>query len=382
MELTSKAESRNKLCVFGMSDNLGGTEVYLITLYRAIQKYSKRDLQFDFLLNHNAGVIPYEAEILKRGGRIFREYYTRSEKRCAGYIDIHTLFDMHPEWCGVYLNVQNIHTAYRLIIEAARRGISYRILHAHNSGYETAPHVKDKLYEMYFHKTSHRYVTNFLACSEDAGNWMFPDEKFEVVPDAVEFEAFRINEALRQETRKRLDISGHEIVMGFCGRLEEQKDPLFLVDVFNAFHALVTESRLLVVGDGSLREAVQQRIYSYGLEDSVILTGGVQDVNPYLQAMDCFVLPSRYEGFGIALLEAEAAGLWCYTTVDVVPTEVNQTGRVSFLSKKAGAERWAAIIKEQGFDKKDCQKLLRRCPYSTEQLYKKFYEIFNLTVSK
>lgn len=363
-----------RLCVFGMSDNLGGTEVYLMTLYRTLRE-NHSDLQFDFLLSHSAGVIPYENEILSLGGRIFREYYARSERGCPGFLTMKDLFDRHPDWEGVYINIQNIHTAYRLIEEGAGRKLPYRLIHAHNSGYERKPTRKEKLYETYFRMTVHSDATDLLACSEKAGKWMYHDEPFIVVPDAVDFSKFAPDEELRKKTRAELEIPDNAITVGFCGRLAEQKNPLFLLDIFATFRQLKPGSRLLVVGSGELEAAVKEKIGRLGIGDLVILTGSVPDVNPYLQAMDCFVFPSRYEGFGIAILEAQAAGLRCYTTGKVVPEEVNQTGRVTFIDKDVSASSWAGKIADGGFDRADCREILKESPYSTDYLYELFQKI-------
>lgn len=365
-----------RLCVFGMSDNLGGTEVYLMTLYRELRRRNA-DIQFDFLLRHEAGVVPYEKEILELGGRLFREYYTRSERRSPGYLPIETLFDRHLDWCGVYLNVQNIHTAYRLVEEAAKRKLPYRLIHAHNSGYERKPTAKEKLYEIYFHQTVRRSATALLACSKEAGQWMFRGMPFTVIPDAVDFSRFYQDEKIRKKVRNDLQIADETVVMGFCGRLAEQKNPLFLLDIFEKFRQIEPDSLLLIVGDGELEKAVRKKIREQKLDEKVILTGSVTDVNPYLQAMDCFVFPSRYEGFGIALLEAQAAGLRCYTTDQVVPGEVNQTGRVTFIQADVPAAEWAGKIQQGGYDREDCQNVLEKCPYSTGSLYHRFMQVLS-----
>lgn len=366
-----------RLCVFGMSENLGGTEVYLMTLYRVLLS-QKADIGFDFLVRHDAGVIPYEEEILKNGGRIFREYYNRGERNYPGYLEISDVLKKHPDWCGVYINVQNIHTAYRLIVESARMNLPYRIIHAHNSGYERQPTIKEKLYELYFHATVRHYATDLLACSEKAGKWMYKKESFTVVPDAVDFTGFRRNDEIRKNTRRELKIPEGAVVLGFCGRLENQKNPVFLADIFEQFRKLKPDSYLLIVGSGSLEHDVRERIRNYGISGQVILTGSVTDVKPYLQAMDAFVFPSRFEGFGISLLEAQAAGLRCYTTSGAVPEEVNQTGRVTFLNAAQPAEIWAETIVQAGFDREDCQDILRKSPYSTDALWNTFRTILNL----
>ena len=86
---------------------------------------------------------------------------------------------------------------------------------------------------------------------------------------------------------------------------------MFALDVFAAYHSRVRHSKLLLLGDGELREAVERKIAALNLQDSVILQGAVPNPADYLSAMDIFFLPSRWEGFGVAVIEAQVNGLPC-----------------------------------------------------------------------
>ena len=88
---------------------------------------------------------------------------------------------------------------------------------------------------------------------------------------------------------------------------------------------------------------IQEKVDKLGLTDKVIFTGSVPNPEDYYQAMDCFVLPSLFEGLGIVLVEAQANGLPCLYS-DVVPEEAALTDLAQQLPLSVGAEKWAEKI--------------------------------------
>lgn len=361
-----------RICLYGASENLGGTEVYLITMVRAV----KNDFIFDFLVHHEYGKIPFEDEIISYGGKVYREYYKNGEKNLPEYISPEKLLSMHPEWDGIYLNLQSIDTSYRLLVAAKKRGLKYRIIHSHNANYVDQTGMKGKIYEKYFSLTKNYVVTDFLACSNMAGKWLFGTKtNCTVIPNSVDFDKFKINDIVRKEKRNEYEIADKEIVIGFCGRLTYQKNPEFLVDILSVLNEKKAV-KLLIVGDGELKPAIVGKAKKAGVLESVIFAGSVNNTADYYQMMDCFVLPSRFEGFGIVLLEAQAAGLYCFTTDQAVPYETNVTGRVNFISQNATAEKWADSILKQGFERIDCQTILENSNYSINEMKRKILKLF------
>ena len=363
-----------RLLVFGASPNLGGTEKYLLTLYEAIDK-SK--IQFDFLFSHDVGEISYAQEILTQGGKIYREYFMLRDRHKSNYITIKELFDCHPEWSGVYVNLQNIHSAYRLLIEAACRKLPYRMIHIHSSGYKQNPTLKQKLFETIFRLTKKKVVTHFLACSTLAGQWAYHNKDAIIIPNGIDFKKFARNKLIRKEMRERYGIGYNEVVMGYCGGLRIEKNPEFLIEIFAELCNLVPNARLLIVGKGEQEEACKMQTKKLKITEKIIFAGEVKNVPDFMQMMDCFVLPSRYEGFGIVLLEAQAAGLPCFTTKDVVPMETNITGRVTFLPAENSAKEWATAIEAGGFEWEDKMLCLENSEYTIFAMREKFMNIFS-----
>ena len=360
-----------RFLVYGLSPNLGGTEKYLLTLYELLDKDK---IQFDFLFSHDVEKIPYEQTILTSGGMVYREYFMFREKKDKEYVSIKELFDRHSEWQGVYVNLQNIDTAYRLLVEAKRRKLPYRIIHAHNNDKQKKD-LRHKLFKLWFDFTKRNVVTDYLACSQIAGENTFGKCDLTVIPNAIDFHKFAPAQNIRKQMRDRLGFSDNHIVIGFCGRLSYQKNPEKLIDIFASLHKQISDSRLLIVGDGDKREEIEGRLKKYDLPDKVFFAGSVTNVQDWLQAMDCFLLPSRWEGFGIVLLEAQAAGLQCYTTKDVVPNETNITGRVEFISADAPPEKWAEEIISVGFERKNCLDILLKSDYTLDKMKERFNSV-------
>lgn len=361
------------IAIFGASENYGGTEAYIMTLFKQLDRSV---VKLDFLFYHSVVEIPYEADILSHGAKIYKEYYMLSERYMPDYISPKELFDRHPEWDGIYINVQKIDTTYRLLVEAARRKLSYRIIHAHNNDNRKMS-FKDKLFKAWFYMTKGNVVTDYLGCSQSAGENMFGKCDLTVIPNAIDFQKFAPDQNLREQMREHLRLLDNQIVIGFCGRLSYQKNPEKLIDIFSALHKQISDSRLLILGDGEKRGELEDRVRIYGLSDSVIFAGSVTNVSDWLQAMDCFLLPSRFEGFPFVLMEAQAAGLRCFVAKEAVPPESNVTDRITYISNYKTPDEWARTIINTGFERKDCMEILMKSEYTIERMTEKFMKILN-----
>ncbi|HOX06753.1 MAG TPA: glycosyltransferase [Planctomycetota bacterium] len=152
-------------------------------------------------------------------------------------------------------------------------------------------------------------VSGTVAAALAAG-LRVPRESVRVIPNGIDAEAFPDSGAeVRSGARRKLGLPEDARVIGFLGRLTDEKDPLTLLEAFAPLAAEDAGLRLLLVGDGPLRGAVRERAEALGLPFRVTMTGYRRDVPECLAAMDVFAMPSRLEGQGLALLEAMAAGV-------------------------------------------------------------------------
>lgn len=331
----------------------GGIETMLMNYYRHID----RDvIQFDFL-THRDYRSDYDDEIESLGGVIyhlpklnpFSKFYKNALRR---------FLTEHSEYRIVHVHQDCLSS---VVLKVAKQcNIPVRIAHSHNSN-----QTKDVKYpiKLYYKRFISKYATHLMACSEEAGRWMFgKNDEFTVLNNAIDAAAYSFNMEKREAVRKSFGISQDALVLGHVGRFSYPKNHTFLIDVFNQV-SKIKNAKLLLVGDGKLRKEIEEKVESYALQKHVIFTGVREDVSDLLQAMDVFVFPSNYEGLGIVAIEAQAAGLPCFIS-DKVPIECKKTDLVQQIPLSAGAEKWANAItscnkerknryeeiKESGFD--------------------------------
>ena len=323
---------------WGIRGHMGGIATFLFSLYKSIDK-SK--VQFDFLIGHNEDIV-FEDEIKAMGGNLYRVTYSKRESIVKSYKVLDDFFEKHKEFSGIHMHSCFINYSLPLRL-AKKHNIPIRIFHSHNSQdmYPNRSIIK-KIYMELERKSILSSATGLMACSNEAGAYMFKNREFKWIKNGIDVDKFKYSQEVRDKKRNELHISSDCIVMGFTGRLQYQKNPILLVEIFNEFQKKVENSKLVIVGDGEIRNEVEAKIKSLNIEEKVVILGNRNDANEMYQAMDIFVLPSRFEGFGIVLLEAQASGLKCFTTMNV-PKEVEVTDNV-YRNNTENPEEWASQI--------------------------------------
>ena len=319
---------------------VGGVQSFIMNIYRNIDR---EKIQFDFILPHDGG-IAYESEILDMGGRIFRCIYSKREsiiKHHRSWCDFYEKYS--HDFCALHMHMNQIRY-YAPLVYAERYGIKKRIYHSHTSSdMNPSNSIIKKLTEFDTRINLSRYATDLFACSDSAGRYMFGNKKFNVIPNAIETDKFIFNEGVRKKKREELRL-GDKFVIGTVGHLSYIKNPEFAVEIFNAVHRKNPNSELIMVGIGALEDKIKQMIADYKLTDCVQLLGRRYDVPELMQAFDCFLMPSRFEGLGIVYIEAQAAGLACFASEGVVPMEAKVTELMNYIPLDKPAEFWADRI--------------------------------------
>ena len=198
-----------------------------------------------------------------------------------------------------------------------------------------------------------------------------------ILNNAIEANKYVYNPVKRQEVRKTLGLSG-KFVVGTVGRLSFQKNPQFNVEIFDEIHAHRPESVLIFVGQGELEDEVRRMVKEKGMEQNVMFLGLRTDVPDLLQAMDVFVLPSRFEGLGIVYIEAQAAGLKTFATAEVVPQEACMSEKLfTYLPRTATAQQWAeAILATDTEHRENTLELIRAKDYDIDQEIDKLRSLY------
>ena len=331
----------------GMTPNPGGVEAYIMNLVRHIDSDK---IQFDYLVNYEEP-IAYEQELQEMGSKIIRlpgrkKHPLRHQMEYRKYFG-----NVNSRYDGIYCNLLSLANIDDLIY-AKKNCIRRIIAHSHNSNDTGWDILGIRNYLHHSHQgILKQYAERLFACSDLAGKYMFgQDAEFEIVHNAIDTGRFQFDQRKQNEVRESLKIPLSVRVYGTVGRLEEQKNPLFTVEIFHELHKKDPSCQFIHVGDGSMRDEVEKKIREYGLEDCYTITGMVSDSSGYYQAMDAFLFPSLYEGLPVALIEAQAADLPCFLT----NTISNETRIIEENYHKLSLEKqpsvWAEEIMRIGTD--------------------------------
>ncbi len=223
-------------------------------------------------------------------------------------------------------------------------GVKVRIAHCHNALY---PHWTQKPINWVYKKLSAWTATARFACGQEAARYLFGKRgarRAVIMPNALDCDDFSFDAAVRERMRRAHGLEGHTVV-GHVGRFTEQKNHGFLLRAFAEYHRLDENSRLVLIGGGELLDEMKALAADLGLGERVLFVPPTGDVASWYMAMDAFLFPSLYEGFPLAALEAQIAGLPVILSDRVAP-ETALSERVRFLSLEAGAQAWCGAIGE------------------------------------
>lgn len=177
---------------------------------------------------------------------------------------------------------------------------------------------------------------------------MFGIDNTAVIRNGINFSRFRNIPKSKEEIRKENNIPEDAYVIGQIGRFAYQKNPEFTVEVFNELLKINDKAHLVLIGRGKQENELRKMASDLGIEDRVHILVGRDDVPELLKAMDVFIFPSRFEGLGIVLIEAQVSGLPCVTS-DNIPFEAYQSKNITRLSLDAPKEEWIeALLNPKG----------------------------------
>lgn len=225
---------------------------------------------------------------------------------------------------------------------AKKYGIKCRIIHSHNA--RGADGAVKKLRNFLLNNYGLKFSNVRCACGQKAALYLYHTlDGVKIINNAVDTSRFMFDENVRERMRTELGLQ-NAFVVGHVGRFAPQKNHEYLLEVFKKVYEKNNSSVLLLIGGGELFDDIKAQAAKMALESCVRFIGITDDTAAYMQAMDVFVLPSRYEGLPVVCVEAQAAGLECVLSSEIT-REVNLTGRVKFLSidsKNTGM--WADTI--------------------------------------
>ncbi len=311
-----------------------------------LRSIDRRRFQMDFL-THTAERAEYDEEIESLGcrllpcarpGRLIQ--YAQNLKRILRENGPYDVIHSHPHhFSGWVLRV------------AREAGIPMRVAHSHNDTSQKdqrASLIRRGYLALAGHWVS-RHATHGLAASAKAARSLFGDHwqrdpRWRILYCAIDCGSFQ-TQVDRRAVRAELGIPEDALVVGHVGRFAEQKNHRFLLEIADEVSRRIGNMKLLLVGEGPLRPAVEEEAARLGLTDRVIYAGNRPDVAKLMRtAMDIFVLPSFFEGLPLVGIEAQAAGLPIVLS-DVVTEELDVvTPNIRRLGLRQPASAWAEKI--------------------------------------
>lgn len=314
----------------------GGVEAVVMNYYRHIDK-SK--IQFDFIIDEDSILVP-EEEIAKMGGRIYRVH---PYQQIFSYMkDLSVIFNENTyEIVHSHINSLSV-----IPLKVAKKcGIPIRIAHNHSTA---APgEFKKNIIKYILRVFSNLYPTHYMSPTRYAGEWLFGEKvaqkKLFVVKNAIELDRFIYNEKIRTDLRQQLGYSEKNFVIGNIGRMVWQKNQKFVIDIFTEFRKSHLNAKLLIIGDGPLKEELIRHAKKKKVLDVVKFLPNNPNVQDYYQVIDFFLFPSNYEGLGMVAIEAQVSGLPIIGST-MVPEDVNVSELYDKVSLVEDATVWSRHI--------------------------------------
>lgn len=320
--------------------NPGGLETWLLHLLADAESAC---FQFDFCVcGSEAGV--YDEEVERLGGKILRCPRSRGLwkfRRSFGRLLREGNYDV------VHSHVLFFSGA--VLRWAKDEGVPIRIAHSHNADDGRPGTISRLFYRKVMKSRINRYATHGLAASKLAAAELFgkdwlSDKRFQTLDYGLNLHPFQ-KPFDRGTIRAEIGIPKGAPVVGHVGRFDRSKNQRFILDTAGVVLKCNPDIHFLLIGDGPLRPEIEASARQMGLSQRIHCIGIRTDVpRLMLAAMDVFLFPSLHEGFGLCLLEAQAAGLRCVVS-DTIPREVVRVpGSVEFLALSAGKGYWSTRI--------------------------------------
>lgn len=313
--------------------NGGGVESVIMNYYRHIDR---NQVQFDFVF-HEDSPYSWDAEIQQLGGRVYKvANYAHNPVKFT--YQIYQIVKQH-HYDIVHSNMNTI-SAFPLFA-AWLAGAPVRILHNHSTS--SPGETKRNIMKAILRPFAKLFANRYFACSQLAADWMYGkrmahSNKVHIINNAIDLQKFAFDAQKRAYLRHELGLND-EFVIGHVGRFMFQKNHAFLLDVFAKVRAKHSDAVLLLIGDGPLRPAMEQKVCDLRLTNSVKFLGLRHDVQDLYNAMDLFLLPSHYEGLPVVGVEAQANGLPIIVS-DKVTSELKMTNVIQYESLAVGADKW------------------------------------------
>lgn len=324
-----------RVAIIGGKIDSGGKKNLIMEYYRHIDR---EKVQFDFICDSDSQAIPFE-EIEELGGRVFQiAPYQHILRNMA---DMRRLFreNKYPI-VHAYNSTMNLFPMFVAKQCNIPVRISESLSMAHEGDWKTI--LKKMLRPM-----SKWFANYYMSCGDDCGRWQFGDKLFDegkvdVFKTVINTEFNAYNPEVRAKTRKEYGWED-KIVIGHIGRFTAQKNSVHMIEIFAAVAKKEPKAILCLIGDGELKEDMMKKIDELGIRKQVAYLGRREDIQQFYNAMDCFILPSLYEGLPVVGLEAESCGLPMFFSTEIT-REANACELGHYIALDDNVDVWADEI--------------------------------------
>lgn len=259
------------------------------------------------------------------------------------------------------IHVHQDEKSFQSLYCAKKCGVKVRIAHAHRCD------IKKSFINKLLSYLTNKFSNCKMACSVDSAKCVFKTtENVFILNNAIDVNKFIYNESIRKDIRKELNIRDDEFVLGTIARIDEQKNPLFSIDIIKELTNKCSNLKYIYIGNGKMYDEVQQYISNSKLNNVCLLLGEKLDAYKYYNIFDLFLLPSLSEGFGISALEAQANGLLTVISNGFPQSvKINNDG-VEFINLNKTPSEWADIVydKIQNFNGKRFENQVAKSVYN------------------
>lgn len=357
-------------CAPGLS-RANGISKFIMSYYDELIKHN---IIIDFFLVDESIDNIYREKVENNGGNIYINKCSSKFKRISE--TKHNIINVLStnNYDVVHVNLVDQY-ACGCILGAHSKNIENIIYHAHN------PLTITKLLFVrnILNHVCKKYSTKYVACSSFAGDSVFGKTEYSIITNALDFREYKYNKKYREELKKEfgksIDIDD-KFIMGVVGRVSNQKNYKFVLKIFKKMLQKNNRCLLVWVGDGDKFDNFKDTIFKEGLTDKIILTGSRSDVHKFYSLFDCFLLPSKFEGLGIVLLESQSSGLRTITSTNV-PIDTKQSDLIKYINLNEPISKWTnAILDDTEIDRIKYNLLLQHSSFSLESNIDKFVELY------
>lgn len=367
------SENSVKVLHYVPNFKVGGIESFLINLYKEIDK---EKVQFDILVEH-----PMNSKdknfFESKGAKIIQIPKLEVKNIFKHIICIYKILKKNK-----YIAVHNHSFTARpfVLILSKYMKIPIRITHAHTTSYNDNSYTKVR---NIITNISVNCANKRVACSKTAGKFIYKEKEFEVIYNGIEYEKFKYNQDIRVEYRKNMNLN-ERFVLGHIGRFTYAKNYEYIINVFEGVYKKNNNAHLVLVGDGSERSNIEKLVNYKKLNDVVSFLGAREDVDKIYQAIDVFLLPSRFEGFPVTLLEAQSASKKCIVSRNITNEIDLGLGLITYIDiGQINEDTWInCILKNSNYEAinygEEIEKSIIKNGFDLKKIQEQFYNLYNI----